>query len=270
MSGPAPARVVALLAPLAALACAPALREPAPLAPAPPGASGADAGALLRRADAAWARRGEPGRAAAAQRLYLEAASAAPARVEGLLGALRAASFRIERERDGAARERLAVEAVQLGQWCERRAPASPECKYRLAIALGEQARDRTSTAHDALARMVNLLREAIAGDPRLDRAGPHRVLAMVLLRAPAWPVGPGDPEQALREAEEAARLFPDAADDQLALGEALAANDRAAEARAALERAVAVADREAASGDPDAPRVRDEARAALAKGGRP
>ena len=256
------------LAAAVALSCAPALREPAPLRP--PGAPAGSADELLRQADAEWARRAEPDQARAAQELYLEAASADERRVEGLLGAMRAASYRIEREKQGDARERLAVEAVQLGQHCERRAPSRAECRYRLAIALGQQARDRTSTALDALEQMVKLLRDAIAADPRLDRAGPHRVLALVLVRAPAWPVGPGDPEEALREAEAAVKLFPDAADNQLALGEALAANDRAGDARAVLERAVVLGARDAAAGDPDAPRWRDDARAALAKGGRP
>jgi hypothetical protein len=246
------------------LACAPALREPKPL-PAAPARGAGSADDLLRRADAEWARRAEAGHAEAAQALYLEAASADDARVEGLLGAMRAAAFRIEHERDGAARERLAVQEVDLGQHCLRRAPADAECRYRLAIALGQQARERTSTAKDALGRMVTLLREAIASAPRLDQAGPHRVLALVLLRAPGWPVGPGDPEAALGEAQAAASLFPDAAENQLALGEVLAANDRAGEARAALERAVALAERDAAAGDPEAPRWRDDARAALA-----
>jgi len=257
----------AALAAAAALSCAPALREPAPLhAPgAPPGARPDE---LLRQADEEWARRAEPDRARAAQELYLQAASADERRVEGLLGAMRAASFRIEREPRGDAREQLAVEAVGLGQWCLRRAPPDAACRYRLAIALGQQARERTSTAQDALGRMVTLLREAIAADPRLDQAGPHRVLGLVLLRAPGWPVGPGDPEQALREAQAAADLFPDSAENQLVLGEALAANDRGPEARAAFERASALADRAAAAGDPDAPRWRDQARAALAKKG--
>jgi tetratricopeptide (TPR) repeat protein len=261
---------LALLAPFAALACAPALREPAPLSPRPAGAQGASADALLRRADAAWARRADPAQAEAAQQLYLDAAAADESRAEGLLGAMRAASFRIERERQGVIRARLAQEAVQAGQWCARRAPSDAACKYRLAIALGQQARERTATARDALDRMVKLLHEVIAAEPRLDRAGPHRVLALVLLKAPAWPVGPGDPEQALREAQAAASLFPDAAENQLALGEALAGNDRAEEARAALDRAAALADRDAGAGDPDAPRWRDEARAALRRGGRP
>jgi tetratricopeptide (TPR) repeat protein len=116
---------------------------------------------------------------------------------------------------------------------------------------------------------MVILLREAIAADPRTDNAGPHRVLALVLLRAPGWPAGPGDQEEALHEARAAAGLFPDAAENQLALGEALAVNGRAAEARAAYERAAALAGRDAATGDPEAARWREEALAALARGDR-
>jgi tetratricopeptide (TPR) repeat protein len=270
VSRPSHARLAALLGAAAALACARALREPPPLA-APSGAPpGASADALLRQADAAWARRAEAGQAEEAQRLYLQAAQADATRADGLVGAMRAAAFRIERAPRGDARAKLSEEAVQLGQHCERRAPSSTECKYRLAIALGEHARDHTASARDAVDRMVKLLRGVAAADPRLDRAGPRRVLALVLLRAPAWPMGPGDPEQALREAEAAVKLFPDAADNQLALGEALAANDRGADARAALERAVSLADRRAAEGDPDAPRWRDDARAALAKGGHP
>ncbi len=252
-----------------ALACAPALREPPPLPAPPASARGASADELIRRADAAWARRADAGQARAAQELYLEAASADEGRVDGLLGAMAAASFRIERERDAPARERLAVEAVQLGQWCRRRAPAEAACGYRLAIALGQQARERTSTAKDALNTMVKLLREAIAADPRIDHAGPHRVLALVLLRAPGWPAGPGDPEQALRQARAAADLFPDAAENQLALGDALEATDHAPEGRAAYERAAAIAERGVAAGVPEAARWRDEARAALARGGR-
>lgn len=256
---------VAVAALASALACAPALREPPPIVTAP-GRANASAGELLRLADAAWARRAEPGQARAAQEAYLQAASADEARVEGLVGAMRAASFQIERERDGAERERLAVQAVQLGQWCQRRAPAEPACGYRLALALGQQARERTSTAKDALSRMEKLLRAAIAADPAMDRGGPHRALALVMLRAPGWPLGPGDPEAALGEARAAADLFPDAPHNQLVLAEALAANDRAAEARAAYERAIALADRAAAAGDPEAARWREEARAALAR----
>src|SRR5262249_7541450 len=79
--------------------CAPALPDPQPVsALAPHQAHGRTAGELERDADAAWARRGQPGQAAAAQALYLDAAAADEHRVDGLLGAMRAMAFRIEHE----------------------------------------------------------------------------------------------------------------------------------------------------------------------------
>jgi tetratricopeptide (TPR) repeat protein len=181
---------------------------------------------------------------------------------------MRAAAFRVEREKDASARARLAEQEVQLGQWCQRRAPAEAACDYRLAIALGQQARERPSTGKDALGRMVELLHKAIAAAPALDSAGPHRVLALVLLRAPAWPIGPGDPEAALAEARTAARLFPDAPENQLALGEALGKNDRPDEARNAYQRALALAQAALEAGDPDAERWRADASAGLERYG--
>jgi cytochrome c-type biogenesis protein CcmH/NrfG len=115
---------------------------------------------------------------------------------------------------------------------------------------------------------MVALLRRAIAAAPRLDSAGPHRVLALVLLRAPGWPVGPGDPEAALAHARAAASLAPGAAANQLVLGEALAANGRAGEARAAYRRAVELATQAGRMRDPEAARWLAEARSGLAKSG--
>lgn len=248
-----------------AAGCAPALRAPKPL----PGAAAPErTEALLAEAGRAFARRGEPGEAARALEGYRAAAASDPTRVEGLLGALRTLDFLVAREREAAVRARLAAEAVELGQLCGRQAPREPECDYRLAIALGQQARERTATARDALPRMVKLLKGAAVAAPRLDRGGPHRVLALLLVRAPGWPLGPGDPEQALREAEAAVAVAPDAPENQLALAEALAANGRAEEARNAWTRAEALAGEAAARGDPDAPRWREEAARALAQGG--
>jgi predicted RNA polymerase sigma factor len=219
----------------------------------------------MRDAGAAWQHRATPGQAAAAADLYLDAASADPRRVDGLLGAMRALSFRIEHE-PGAARGQLAGEAVELGQWCQRRAPANPECDYRLALALGEQARERTSTGHDALGKIVDLLHRAIARAPDLDSAGPHRVLALVLLHAPSWPLGPGDPEAALGEARAAAQRFPDAPENQIVLGEVLAASGARDEARAAYRRALTLATAARAAGEAEAGQWVAEAQSRLGK----
>ena len=245
------------------VACAHSLTRPPPLesmAAAPQ----ADAGQLLAEADARWARRAEPGQAAAAEDLYLQAARSDPRRPEAFAGAIRAKSFRIGREKDGAERLRLAQSAVAAGQLCEENAPAAPLCDYWLGAALGLQARERSATGHDALPHMVELLRRAARADASIDRQGPHRLLAIVLLRAPSWPMGPGDPEAALPEAQSAAQQDPAYAPNQLALGEALRKNRREAEARAAFAEALRLADQAFAEGDPDAQGWAGDARAAL------
>ena len=258
-------RAVAALAAIVGSACAAALREPPPVSNIAPGSSGERSAAeLVRAADAAWARRGDSRQAEAAQALYLDAGAADERSVDGLLGAMRTMAFRIERERDASVRARLAQQEVQLGQWCQRRAPAEAACDYRLALALGQQARERPSTGKDALARMVALLRKVIAAAPALDSGGPHRVLALVLLRAPGWPMGPGDPEAALDEARAAARLVPGAAENQLVLAEALGKNGSPDGARAAYQRALELATAAAEAGDPDAERWRADASAGV------
>src|SRR5437899_4091667 len=248
---------------LLCIGCASALHKPPPIESiaAVPRTGAAQ---LLTEAEAAWARRAEPGQAAAAEDLYLQAARADPSRPESFAGAIRAKAFRLGREKDGAERLRLAQGAVQVGQLCEQNAPAAPACDYWLAAALGLQARERSATGHDALPRMVDLLRRAIRTDPAIDQAGPHRLLAIVLLRAPGWPVGPRDAEAALPEAQAAARAAPDFPPNQLALGEALKKNGKAAEARAAYSQALRLATEAAARGDPDAKGWADDASAAL------
>ncbi len=250
---------------LLATACASALHEPPPIAALAPHATGGrSVDDLMHAADAAWARRGEPGQVSVAQGLYLDAAADDERRVDGLLGAMRAMTYRIEHEGDAGLRAHLAEQEVELGQWCQRRAPSDPACDYRLALGLGQEARELPSTGRDALGKMVPLLRRAIAAAPGLDSAGPHRVLALVLMRAPGWPLGPGDPEVALEEARTAVHLYPDAPENQLALGEALGKNDQPGPARAAYQRALELAAAAREAGDPDAEHLFSDARAGI------
>jgi hypothetical protein len=155
---------------------------------------------------------------------------------------------------------------VQIGQWCRRLYPADPECTYRLALAVGQQARERTSTATDGLDVMVELLGVVIDEAPDLDFAGGQRVLALLLLRAPGWPTGPGDPEMALEHAEAAVEAFPDYPPNQLVLGEALSDNGRREEAVERLERGIGLARTRRDEGDPEAADWIAQAEEALAK----
>ena len=250
---------------LAALACAPALHAPGPASElgAPAAPDGRSAAGLLAEARAEWARRPDAEAVKRAEALFLAAAEADRGGAEGLYGAIQARIWRIERERDAGRRRALARSAVELGQRCEQRAPASAACAYGLALALGEQAREDHATAADGLKRMVERLRRAAASDPALDRAGPERVLALVLVRAPAWPVGPGDAEAGLDAARKAAARFPDHPPNQLALAEALLANGEAEAGHAAARRAAELA---RASKEPEAAEWAREAAALEAR----
>ena len=156
-----------------------------------------DVDALLAEADDAFAGRPDPVQVVRAQELFMAAARADDRRVEGLLGAMRATAWLVEHEADGGRREALVLEGSSSASGAAGGLPAEVECDYRLALALGQQARERPATAHDGLERMVVLLERAAVSMPDLDGAGPDRVLALVRLRAPGWPAGPGDPEQA-------------------------------------------------------------------------
>ncbi len=104
------------------------------------------------------------------------------------------------------------------------------------------QARDRPTTVEDGLKRMAQLLREAAKDSPLLEEAGPERVLALLLARAPGWPVGPGDVEEALVLARSAVELRPDYPPNQVALAEVLLKNDRKPGAQEAIAKAIALA----------------------------
>lgn len=240
---------------LLAAACANSLRAPPPIESlaAAPSAAAED---LMKQADAAWENRKE--QAARAEDLYLQAARAQPANAAAWSGAIRAKAFLLGREKDSSKRGALASTAVAAGQTCQTQAKA-PACDYWLAAALGLQARERSATAHDALPHMVELLKRAQQSEPALDNGGPARLLAILLLRAPGWPLGPGDPEAALTEAQAAVKTAPAYAPNQLALGEALRKNGQ--DFRAAYAEALRLAEM---ANDPDAAGWAGDARKAL------
>jgi tetratricopeptide (TPR) repeat protein len=260
---------VALAAVLFLAACTSALKEPPPVADigeaqVRPPAEHVDAAAALLEAETELKKMPDAESVQRAQQLYLEAARLDEGLVEAFLGAARATAWLIEHEADGQRRKELAVEGVQIGQWCQRLHPEVIECTYRLALAVGQQARERSSTAVDGLDVMVELLEEVISNAPELDFAGGDRVLALVLLRAPGWPTGPGDPELGLEHARAAVEAFPDYPPNQLVLGEALLENGDRDRARRALEVGIELA--ENATENPEAADWAIQGEEALAK----
>ncbi len=262
-------RAVPLLAlALTATGCAHALREPRPLetiagatpAPAQP------SGDLLARAEALYARRDVASVREAAD-LWAQAAAADRSRVDGVLGAVQARVWLADHESEPAARLAAAETAVETVQWCGRIAPNDPACSYWLGVALGVQARERPSTGLSALPKMVETFGRAAAAAPVLDHAGPDRALALLLLRAPGWPTGPGDADKGLEHARRAVAIEGDYPPNLMALSEALAATGGEDEARTVLARALELARAAAAKGDPDAPEWVREAETSPGRG---
>ena len=191
------------------------------------------------------------------------AAGATPGDASALATESRQATRQSQRETSADARGPLIEKALDAGQRCLQIAPTSAECEYALALALGVQARERPSTATQGLKVMVELLQKASIADPGLDHAGPARVLALVLLRTPGWPLGPGDAEAGLESARKAVGRFPDYAPNQLALSEGLLTNGDRAGSKTAAERGLRLA--QASTGEPDASEWVRDAEALLA-----
>jgi len=246
--------------------CVAALREPRPIAElaggAPP-ADRAEAAELLSQAEALFAER-DVEKAGTAARLYLRAATADDAPIEALLGAVRADVWLTDHESDPEARGRAAAAAVEAAQWCARRRPAEPACDYWLGAALGVQARERPATGLSALPEIERAFQTALRTNPGLDEAGPDRALALLYLRAPGWPTGPGNADAGLEHARAAVALRPGHPPNLLALAEALRGTGDSDGSRLAYRRALDLARERAERGDRDAPEWVAEARKGL------
>ena len=142
--------------------------------------------------------------------------------VEQLASAVAMDARRSDLERDSKTRDQLAADALENAQACLERAPQAAACLYYDGVALGLKARAHPLQANEALKSMLDALSGAEAADPAYDQAGPARVKALVLIKAPAWPLGPGDAEAGLAAARRAVALRPDYPPNVLALAEAL------------------------------------------------
>jgi hypothetical protein len=172
------------------------------------------------------------------------------ATVADLAAAVAADSRRSDAAGDAKAREQLAADAQSNAQACLLLDPKAAACLYYHAVALGLEARAHPLRANDLLKSMLESLNAAQAADPGYDEAGPDRVKALVLVRAPGWPLGPGDPDAAVSAARRAVQLQPQYPPNLLALAEALSKTGDAAGARANYQRARDLAEDAPASAD--------------------
>jgi hypothetical protein len=127
----------------------------------------------------------------------------------------------LDQTRDAAARKQLLAAAAGSAAQCLAQAPANAACPYAQAQVLGLQARERPLEAISLLKDMLANLTRAEALDPSLDHAGPARLTAIVLLRAPPWPLGPGDVDGAIGAAQRAVQRDPAYPPNLITLAEA-------------------------------------------------
>jgi hypothetical protein len=172
--------------------------------------------------------------------------------VEALAAAIAAAAKRSEGEPDSKVRSELAAQASSDADACMAREPQAAGCLYGRAVALGLEARAHPLRAGELLNTMLACLTTAEAADRDYDQAGPARVRALVLIRAPGWPLGPGDADAGLVAAHRAVALQPQYPPNLLALAEALAKTGDAQGARECYERARAAAQALPATADRD------------------
>ncbi len=162
----------------------------------------------------------------------------APTSVEGLAAAVQQDAARSDREKNGAVRGQLADEALSYAEACVAKAPGAAPCLYGKGLALGLQAQAHPLHAGELLKSMLESLNAADTADPGYDEAGPSRVRAQVLIRAPGWPAGPGDVDAGLESARRAVELRPQYPPNLLALADAQAKSGDVAGARQTYARA--------------------------------
>jgi hypothetical protein len=179
--------------------------------------------------------------------------SAGSASVEGYAAAIKAASDRTDHETDSKVRAELAAEASSNADACLALDPQGAACQYGKAVAIGLEARAHPTRAGGLLGNMLQNLGNAESADPNYDKAGPARVRALVLIRAPSWPLGPGDTDAGLVAAHRAVQLQPDYPPNVLALAEALSKTGDESGARQNYARARDLAQAVPAGPDRDA-----------------
>jgi hypothetical protein len=155
-----------------------------------------------------------------------------------LLAAVQSDADGIEQAKDSAQRAQLLAAATLSAQQCLALSAASAICQYAHAQVLGLTAREHPVQAVALLKQMLAELMKAEGLDPALDHAGPARLTAVVLLRAPPWPLGPGDADAALVAAQRAVQRDSSYPPNLITLAQVEAKSEQPAQARATYAKA--------------------------------
>ena len=142
----------------------------------------------------------------------------------------------------------MAARCMQFGALAVKHSQRA-EAHFYYALCMGARAQAVNLEGLGLIGNMVKAAEAAVAADPKAIHGGPHRLLGGIYLHAPAWPTSCGDSETAVEHLQKAVALDPTWPENHLILAEALLAEDREDEARAALSKARANMSNPAAAG---------------------
>ncbi len=108
---------------------------------------------------------------------------------------------------------------------------------YLYAEALGLRLRALGTGAIELLPQIAEHGEKALALAPTEDDGAPMRLLGMVLIKAPAWPHGPGDSDRGIKLLQEAIERYPRRAEGYIHYADALLDQSRVQEAQRFLAR---------------------------------
>jgi hypothetical protein len=164
-----------------------------------------------------------------------------PGHPDGSLHAARAAAWLLEFDDrlDEPARREMAGRGVGYAETLLAAGGEQAEAVFLAGALLGLQLETARVPGPVKLRRVHELFRQAADLDPSYDQGAPLRALGTLLVKAPAWPAGPGDVDEGIELLMRAVDEHTGHPGNHFFLGEALLAEGRREEAAASFRRVI-------------------------------
>lgn len=147
---------------------------------------------------------------------------------------------------DKEGRDVRGADCVGLARKAVSLAPEEPSALYVLCVAAGLEIEAASIIGKPLkLGGFVELLEKMVELDDSLDEGGALRMLGAIRLKAPEWPTGPGDLDEALELLGDAVKRFPLHPLNHLFYAEALLEDGDSTQAREHIAEAVRLNDPE-------------------------
>jgi len=119
---------------------------------------------------------------------------------------------------NSAQRASLANEGIEVCKEIIKTNSLNAEAHYWLAMNYAQLSRTKGWGALKIVNEMEKEYLKAIEINPRIDYAGPHRLLGLLYRDAPGWPISIGSKTKARHHLEQAVKLAPEFPDNQIFL----------------------------------------------------